>query len=108
MNIKDKIASDLDIPVSLIDQALSVSRIHVKKFSIVKRNGKMRKIFQPAKKLKTIQYWLIYKIFSELPVHDSAVAYRDGISILHNAKRHRENRYFVKIDFTLLTTPPIY
>jgi len=100
MSIKDKIASDLDIPVSLIDQALSVSRSHVKKFSIKKRNGKMRKIFQPAKKLKTIQYWLMYKIFSKLPIHDSAVAYRDGISILHNAERHRENRYFVKIDFT--------
>ena len=99
MNIKLKISSDLDIPSDMIDEAMSVARVHVKKFHIKKRNGGFRTILQPSKKLKTIQYWLMQNVFNKLPVHDSAVAYREGVSILHNAKRHRGNRYFLKIDF---------
>ncbi len=99
MNIKLKISTDLDIPSKMIDEAMAVARSQVKKFKIEKRNGGFRTILQPSKKLKTIQYWLMQNIFNQLPVHDSAVAYRDGISILHNAKRHRGNRFFLKIDF---------
>ena len=99
MDIKLKIASDLDVPQDLIKEALSVARTHVKKFDIKKRNGKPRTILQPSKKLKTIQYWLILNVFNNLPVHEAAIAYREGISILHNAKRHRNNRYFLKMDF---------
>jgi len=100
MNIKSKISSDLDIPPDMIDEALLLSRKHVKKFYIKKRNGDKRAILQPSNKLKTIQYWLMYNVFNELPIHDCAMAYRDGVSILENAKRHRNNRYFLKIDFT--------
>ena len=99
MNIKFKISSDLDIPIEMIDEALSVARTYVKKFTIKKRNGADRNILQPSKKLKTIQYWLIYNVFEKLPIHESAVAYKEGISILYNARLHRNNRYFLKVDF---------
>lgn len=98
MEIKLVISKDLGVPVSLIDEALSLARSQVKRFPKKKRNGGYREIFQPSKKLKTLQYWLIYNVFKRLPVHDSAVAYLDGVSILHNAKRHSENRYFLKMD----------
>lgn len=98
MDIKSRISLDLGIPHDLIEEALSVARIHVKKFNIPKRNGKPRAILQPSKKLKTIQYWLILNIFNHLPVHEAAVAYREGVSILHNAKKHRNSRFFLKID----------
>jgi RNA-directed DNA polymerase len=98
MHIKEAISNDIQIPISLIDEALSVARSQVKKFNINKRNGKPRAILQPSKKLKTLQYWLLANLFKKLPVHKSAVAYLDGVSILHNAKRHSEHRYFLKMD----------
>lgn len=98
MHIKKAIASDLSIPDSLIDEAISVARAHVKIFRIDKRSGGSREIFHPSKKLKTIQYWLIHSVFNHMPVNDASMAYRDGISILHNAKMHRSSRFFLKMD----------
>lgn len=63
-----------------------------------KRDGGKREIFQPSKKLKTLQYWSIINIFKKLPIHSFAVAYLDGVSILHNAKIHSDHRYFLKMD----------
>ena len=100
MDIKEKISTDLDIPLDLIDEAVAVSRKQVKKFYINKRSGNSRRtIHQPAKKVKTIQYWLMTKVFNELPVHPSSAAYIKGKSILSNANTHRNNRYFLKMDF---------
>ncbi|NHQ60841.1 RNA-directed DNA polymerase [Chlorobium sp. BLA1] len=98
MHIRDAIAIDLSVPVSIVDEALKESRIYVKKFTLPKKSGGSREIFHPSKKLKTVQYWLIFNILSKLPIHSSAVAYRDGISILNNAKKHCHNRFFLKLD----------
>ena len=99
MDIKEKISTDLVIPSDLVDEAVTVSRSQVKKFPIKKKDGTSRAIYQPAKKVKTIQYWLIANIFDKLPVHPSSAAYIKGKSILSNANRHRKNRYFLKMDF---------
>lgn len=98
MNIKKTIAADISIPDGLIDEAVKSARIHVKIFKINKRNGGSREIFHPSKKLKTIQYWLIHNVFNQMPVHEASMAYRNDISILHNAKKHRMNRFFLKMD----------
>lgn len=98
MHIKKAIAADLSIPDSLIDEAINVARSQVKIFRIRKRSGGFREIFHPSKKLKTIQYWLMHSVFNHMPVHDASVAYRDGISIRHNANMHRSSRFFLKMD----------
>lgn len=98
MNIKETLSKDLDIPSTFIDEALLVARSQVRKFNIKKRNGSTREIFQPSKKLKTLQYWLIFNLFEELAIHNSALAYLKDVSILHNAKRHSDNRFFLKMD----------
>lgn len=98
MNIKEAIVNDLSIPYGLIDEAISVARSHVKIFHIQKRSGGSREIYHPSKKLKTLQYWLIHSVFSQMQVHDASMAYRDGVSILHNAEKHRSNRFFLKMD----------
>jgi len=98
MHINDIISSDLDIPESLLNDAVTDSRKYVKIFTINKNSGGYRTIYHPSKKLKTIQYWLISNIFKNLPVHDSAIAFRDGLSILDNAKIHSRNKYFLKMD----------
>lgn len=98
MSIRDAIIEDFGVPHSLVEEALKDARIYVKTFEIPKKSGGVRKIYHPSKKLKTIQYWLIKNVFAKLPVHDCAVAYKEGVSILHNAKVHKCNRYFLKLD----------
>lgn len=98
MHIKESISRDLDIPLKLIDEAISVARSQVKTFRIPKKNGGYREINHPSKKLKTIQYWLIHNVLKSLPVDQSAMAFREGLSIYHNATLHRESRFFLKMD----------
>lgn len=98
MKIEDVMSEELGITGDMIKSAILVARRDVKKFEIKKRNGGTREIFHPSKKLKTIQYWLIYNVFSRIPVHPAAAAYRPGLSILDNATKHAENRFFLKVD----------
>lgn len=98
MNIKDVISNDLDVTLSLLDDALTFSRIHVKRFTIPKNNGGYRVIYQPSKKLKTIQHWLIHNIFNDLDIHYAATAYQRNTSTLLNAERHKNNKFFLRID----------
>lgn len=98
MDLKSQISADLQLPVGFVEDAIENSRKLVRVFSIQKRDGTQRKIYHPSKKLKTIQYWLINSIFNEMPVHEAAMAYREGISILDNAQAHRINRFFLKMD----------
>ncbi len=98
MGIKARIIQELNVPESLIDEALDKAYTQVKRFMIPKRNGQKRIIFQPSAKLKIVQYWLMHKIFSDLPIHPTAMAYRTKISILDNAEIHKRNRFYLKLD----------
>ncbi|MBN3214579.1 RNA-directed DNA polymerase [Pectobacterium polaris] len=68
-------------------------------YYIPKRNGGLRVISQPTKQLKKIQRVLVAHLTNLLPVHSSAMAYRRGISIKHNAILHKENTFLLKMDF---------
>lgn len=70
-----------------------------KNYSIPKRNGGLRMISQPAKEVKSLQRALSDSVLSALPVHSSAMAYRPGLSIFHNAARHARNGPILKFDF---------
>ncbi|TBM18442.1 RNA-directed DNA polymerase [Hafnia paralvei] len=71
-----------------------------KKWDIPKKNGGVRTIYHPSSKMKLIQYWLINRVLTNLPVHDAAYAFIKDRSIKHNALRHAttKNKYYVKID----------
>lgn len=98
MRIEDAVAADLNVPDTLIKKAVELARFRVKTFAIPKKSGGHRKIYHPSKKLKVVQYWIMRQVLAEMPVHDAAMAYREGISILHNAEAHVENRFFLKMD----------
>lgn len=70
-----------------------------KKYEIDKKSGGKRLIAQPAKETKIIQRLLMVDLFDLLPVHDCAVAYKEGASIKKNAERHKENQFLSKFDF---------
>lgn len=99
MRIEDAVVADLQVPDTLIKEAVALARVRVKKFTIPKKSGGQREIYHPSKKLKVVQYWIMRKVLSEIPVHDAAMAYREGASILHNAEAHVDNRFFLRMDF---------
>ena len=70
-----------------------------KTYEISKRNGGTRLISQPARELKALQRALTSQFLCKLPVHHSAMAYREGISIRHNALAHVKNGAIFKFDF---------
>ena len=70
-----------------------------KVYTIPKRTGGRRVIAQPARETKYLQRWLISNIFCDLPVHESATAYKLGASIKKNAEKHARNSYLTKFDF---------
>ncbi len=83
--------------IVLIATAASRYKVHF----IDKRGGRgRREIAQPTKEIKFLQRLLISEELQRLPVHDAAVAYRTGQSILDHAQPHAAARYLLKLDFT--------
>lgn len=73
--------------------------IRYKTYLIPKRNGGNRAISQLAREVKALQRALVDNILSQLPVHQSATAYRPGKSIKDNAAAHAMNGPIMKFDF---------
>lgn len=95
----NKIASDLGVlPQHLLKIAMTAP-LRYKTFNIPKKAGGIREVAQPAREVKAIQYWLIENLSNKLPVHESATAYRSGVSIKNNAEIHAHSRYMLKLDF---------
>jgi len=70
-----------------------------KTFTVPKRSGGEREISQPARELKLLQRILMDEVLAELPVHESAKAYRKGVSIRDNAAMHSVTGPILKLDF---------
>ncbi|WP_250623064.1 retron St85 family RNA-directed DNA polymerase [Pinirhizobacter soli] len=73
--------------------------LRYKKFLIPKKNGGSRRVAQPAREVKLLQYFILAEISSILPIHAAAFAYREGLSIRGNAQTHLDSRYLLKMDF---------
>ena len=99
MKLIEKISQDLGLPEQYLSSALLNSRRLVKRIKIIKRDGNERVVYQPSKKIKVIQYWLISNVFQSIRVHSAATAYSKGKSIKHNLLLHKKNRFFLKLDF---------
>ena len=70
-----------------------------KLYKIAKRRGGTRDIAHPSRQLKAIQRWINTALFSNLPIHESATAYKRGASIKLNAMAHVGSYYTTRIDF---------
>lgn len=70
-----------------------------KVYTIPKKSGGVRTIAQPARESKYLQRWLIDNVFTELPLHEAASAYKVDASIKKNAAAHKNNPYIAKFDF---------
>lgn len=70
-----------------------------KVYSIPKKGGGSRVIAQPARELKPIQRSISHLVLERFPIHSSAMAYREGLSIADNAKAHAGSWPILKLDF---------
>lgn len=68
---------------------------HIKKRS----SNETRLIAHPSVQLKFIQRLVTQYLSSKLTIHECAHAYRKGIGIRENARRHLHSRYLLKMDF---------
>lgn len=99
MKLIETISNDINVPQEMLTGALRNARKLVKHLTIPKRNGSPRYVYQPSKKLKIIQYWLINHVFQYLDIHPAATAFLKTSSIKTNVIRHKKGRYFLKLDF---------
>lgn len=71
---------------------------HYVHFSIPKKSGGTRSISSPKAQLRAAQSWLLENVLQPIPIHDAAVAFRSGINIADNARRHAGRAIIVRID----------
>jgi hypothetical protein len=99
ISLREELIGFLGITEKDLSRLITRSPYTYKKYYIKKKSGGVRRIAQPAKETKFIQYWLMSNVFSKLPVHDCATAYKLGASIKNNAMAHKHNSYIAKYDF---------
>lgn len=93
------ISRQVGVSVADLEVICYTANRRYKNYKIEKRTGGVRHISHPTPELKFLQRWLNTNLFSELPVHECAYAYRKGRNIVDNAKLHVQNKYLLKIDF---------
>ena len=69
-------------------------------FEIKKKNGKMRKLYAPSPRLRSVQRTINRGILSHIPISPFATAYKRGTGIKANAALHTNKRYILKLDIT--------
>lgn len=99
MTLIQTIADNINVPEQMLNSALKTSQLLVKHFKMEKRNGSNRIVYQPDKRLKIIEYWLMANVFGRFKIHPAATAFTKDKSIKQNAEIHRRGKYFLKLDF---------
>ncbi|HCL04631.1 MAG TPA: hypothetical protein DHW64_01075 [Chitinophagaceae bacterium] len=69
-------------------------------FSIKKKNGGLRHIMTPEKKLLYLQKWINKNILQQVSVLDCCTAFVPGTSLATNAYTHRNAHRILKVDLT--------
>lgn len=89
----------------------AATRIHYRRFTIPKSDGRERAIWAPSPKLKAAQRWILREILERLLVHGSAHGFLPGRSIATGASVHTNSRLLVQMDladfFPTITFPRV-
>lgn len=92
---------DLRIDESIIMSIANNNKSY--KVFYIKRNKKRkktRKIYQPSRELKVLQYWIVQNVIKELPVSRYSQAYESDNSIKKNAMIHRNSKHILHMDIS--------
>lgn len=71
---------------------------HYHRFKIPKSKGGFRNIAAPKPILRHAQEWILAQILEKIPLHDSAMAFRTGRSIVDNAQAHENGGVIIRLD----------
>lgn len=94
-----KLSIHTGLPEAVVKRIASDAPVRYRQYPIKKRNGGVRLISQPAREVKILQRAMMEILISTFPVHQSATAYRSGLSIKDNALRHANAGPILKMDF---------
>ena len=85
--------------------------VHYRRFTIPKKDGSERAIWEPLPILKSTQRWILRHIVERLFVHGSAHGFLAGRSIVTNAQLHTDSKIVARIDlkdfFPTITLPRV-
>lgn len=96
MTLIEQLALELKKSEDEVERFLQNAPKRYKVYTIPKRTAGHRVIAQPSKELKEYQRKFIE--IQQFPIHGSAMAYREGMSIKQNAIAHKNNPYLLKLD----------
>jgi len=96
--ITEKMAASIGVKVEYIVKLSNGASHRYKMYTVRKKNGGTRTIFHPARRLKSVQSWILQNVLVTLPVHKAAMAYRPGVSIFDNAATHASGRFLLRLD----------
>lgn len=71
---------------------------HYSRFTIPKRSGGVRVISSPKRHLRKAQSWMLDTLLKPIEVHEAAMAFRPGRSILDNALQHTGKAIVIRMD----------
>src|SRR5262245_50752885 len=83
-----RLAGILHIDAAELPSIRMGPRYHYRPFTIAKPDGRRRRVLAPSPALKQLQRRLLDNYLGQLPVHACATAFRPGLSIVENARRH--------------------
>jgi retron-type reverse transcriptase len=86
--------------VWLCYQPLEPGVDHYHRFAIAKRNGTQRQISAPKAEMRAAQQAIQREILAKVPIHTTATAYRQGASIVANARQHVGQAVVIRLDIT--------
>lgn len=94
------LAVETGLSESAVQRIMLSAPRRYKVYFIDKRNGEKRKISQTAREVKLLQRALVKTLLDKLPIHSSATAYREGLSIRDNALPNIGIGPILKMDLT--------
>ena len=97
--ILERMSRELNLPEPFISNLATGASYEYRELKIRKRDGTIRFVYHPSRRLKALQRWLLLNVIKSLPVHVVATAYRRNISIWENARRHVQSKYLLRLDF---------
>lgn len=93
------LSESLVLTTDFINEIADTADERYNKFSVPKKNGGTRVVYQPQKELKVLQRALHDYFLKRIPVHPACCAYQEGSSIKKNAERHAKNNFLLRLDF---------
>ena len=97
MDLLERMSTELGIDKKYIVNCSKRNNLYAQ-YYIKKKNGKKRKILQPSKELKVLQYWIGKNIFGRFPISEYSMAYQKECSVKRNAQYHKNGRYILHTD----------